>query len=277
MLRRSNLPLYVGTSGWSYTIWKPAFYPADVASKNFLKFYATQLTAVEVNYTFRSRLSEKAATGWMADVGPNFRFALKANQYITHIRRLQNVEEPLQRFLPTLQPLATQLGPVLFQLPPNLKADVPLLRDFLALLPRSFKAALEFRHASWFNDEVYKTLQERNAALCVAETEKLSTPEVRTASFIYFRFRQPSYYAGRVKAAGGSRRTLCRRRAGNLRLLQARRRSPEPAERRGVVEYGAEEAGKGDVTPPSSGIGAIANLGSPPVGPTIRGSTSLTL
>jgi uncharacterized protein YecE (DUF72 family) len=195
----ADLPLYVGTSGWSYTIWKPAFYPQEVASKTFLKYYATKLTAVEVNYTFRSRLSEKAATGWMADVGPNFRFALKANQFITHIRRLKNVEEPLQRFLPTLQPLATQLGPVLFQLPPNLKADVPLLRDFLALLPRSFKAALEFRHQSWFNDEVYRTLQERNTALCVAETEKLSTPEVRTASFIYFRFRQPSYTAEELK------------------------------------------------------------------------------
>ncbi|HME33538.1 MAG TPA: DUF72 domain-containing protein [Terriglobales bacterium] len=195
----SDLPLYVGTSGWSYTIWKPAFYPQDIASKNFLKFYATQLTAVEVNYTFRSRLSEKAATGWMADVGPNFRFALKANQYITHIRRLQNVEEGLQRFLPTLQPLATQLGPVLFQLPPNLKADVALLRDFLALLPRNFKAAFEFRHESWFTDEVYRALQERNAALCIAETEKLSTPEVRTANFIYFRFRQPSYSAEELK------------------------------------------------------------------------------
>ena len=194
-----GLPLYVGTSGWSYTIWKPEFYPQEVASKNFLKFYATKLTAVEVNYTFRSRLSEKAASGWMADVGPNFRFALKANQFITHIRRLKNVEEPLQRFLPTLQPLATQLGPVLFQLPPNLKADVPLLRDFLVLLPRSFKAALEFRHDSWFNDEVYDALRERNAALCVALTEKLSTPEVRTASFIYFRFRQPSYSAEELK------------------------------------------------------------------------------
>jgi len=193
------LPLYVGTSGWSYTIWKPDFYPKDVASKNFLKFYATQLTAVEVNYTFRSRLSEKAATGWMADVGPNFRFALKANQFITHIRRLKNVEEPLQRFLPTLQPLAAQLGPVLFQLPPSLKADVPLLRDFLTLLPRSFKAALEFRHESWLSDEVYQALQDHNAALCVALTEKLSTPEVRTASFIYFRFRQPAYTADEVK------------------------------------------------------------------------------
>ena len=196
---QSSIPLYVGTSGWSYTIWKPAFYPKEVASKSFLKFYATKLTAVEVNYTFRSRLSEKAATGWMADVASNFRFALKANQYITHIRRLKNVEEPLKRFLPTLQPLAKQLGPVLFQLPPNLKADVPLLRDFLALLPRSFKAALEFRHESWFNDEVYKALQEHNAALCVAETEKLNTPEIRTANFIYFRFRRPSYSADEVK------------------------------------------------------------------------------
>jgi len=194
-----NLPIYVGTSGWSYPIWKPEFYPKDVASKNFLKFYATKLSSVEVNYTFRSRLLEKTAMGWMADVGPNFRFALKANQFITHIRRLKNVEEPLQRFLPTLQPLATQLGPVLFQLPPNLKADVPLLRDFLALLPRSFKAAFEFRHESWFSDEVYQTLRDRNATLCVALTEKLSTPEVRTASFIYFRFRQPSYTPDELK------------------------------------------------------------------------------
>ncbi len=189
----SNLPLYVGTSGWAYTIWKPDFYPQKVSSKNFLKYYATQLTAVEVNYTFRRSLSEKAAMGWMADVGANFRFALKANQYITHIRRLQNVEEAMQRFLPTLQPLAAQLGPVLFQMPPTAKADVAVLRDFLALLPRNFKAAFEFRHESWFSDEVYKALQERNATLCVAETEKLSTPEVRTANYIYFRFRQPSY------------------------------------------------------------------------------------
>ena len=188
-------PLYVGTSGWAYTIWKPGFYPKEVSSKNFLKYYATRLTAVEVNYTFRRHLSEKAATGWMADVGLNFRFALKANQYITHIRRLQNVEEAIQRFLPTLQPLATQLGPVLFQLPPTAKADVAVLRDFLALLPTNFKAAFEFRHQSWFTDEIYHALQDRNATLCVAETDKLNTPEVRTASYIYFRFRQPSYSA----------------------------------------------------------------------------------
>jgi uncharacterized protein YecE (DUF72 family) len=95
--------------------------------------------------------------------------------------------------------LATKLGAVLFQLPPNLKADVPLLRDFLALLPRGFKAALEFRHDSWFTDEVYQALREHNAALCVAQTEKLSTPEVRTANFIYFRFRQPVYTPEELK------------------------------------------------------------------------------
>ena len=195
----SQPPIYVGTSGWAYTIWKPEFYPKNVSAKNFLKYYATQLNTVEVNYTFRRSLTEKAATGWMADVGPNFRFALKANQYITHIRRLQNVEEPIQRFLSTLQPLAAQLGPVLFQLPPTTKADVAVLRDFLALLPRNFKAAFEFRHASWFSEDVYQVLRDHNATLCVAETEKLSTPEVRTASYIYFRFREPSYAPEDVK------------------------------------------------------------------------------
>src|SRR5215467_13324099 len=193
------LSLYVGTSGWAYTIWKPDFYPKEVASKNFLKYYATQLNTVEVNYTFRRSLTEKAATGWMADVGPNFRFALKANQYITHIRKLANCEEPVQRFVAGLQPLATQLGPVLFQLGPTQKADAGLLRDFLALLPRNFKAAFEFRHASWFSDEIYQTLRDHNATLCVAETEKLSTPEVRTANYIYFRFREPSYAPEDVK------------------------------------------------------------------------------
>jgi len=196
---REQRPLYVGTSGWAYTIWKPEFYPKTVPSKSFLKYYATQLNTVEVNYTFRRSLTEKAATGWMADVGPDFRFALKANQYITHIKRLQNVEEPIQRFLATLQPLATQLGPVLFQLAPTQKADVAVLHDFLALLPRNFKAAFEFRHASWFSEEIYKELANHNATLCVAETEKLTTPEVRTASYIYFRFRQPSYSSDEVK------------------------------------------------------------------------------
>jgi uncharacterized protein YecE (DUF72 family) len=190
---------YVGTSGWSYTIWKPDFYPKSVASKNFLNFYATQLNAVEVNFTFRMRLQEKTALGWMEAVGGNFRFALKANQFITHIRRLNNVEEPLQRFLTTLQPFGNQLGPVLFQLPPNLKCDVGLLRNFLSLFPRNFRSAFEFRHESWFSEEVYTALRDCNAALCISETEKLTTPEVHTASYSYFRLREVSYSADDLK------------------------------------------------------------------------------
>ena len=184
---------YVGTSGWSYTIWKPDFYPKSVASKNFLNYYATRLNAVEVNFTFRMRLQEKTALGWMAAVSPDFRFALKANQFLTHIRRLNNVEEPLQRFLTTLQPFGTQLGPVLFQLPPNLKCDAGLLRQFLSLFPKNFRSAFEFRHESWFAEDVYTALRDSNAALCISETEKLTTPEVHTADYTYFRLRETSY------------------------------------------------------------------------------------
>jgi len=186
-------PLYVGTSGWSYSIWKPDFYPKNVPSKGFLKHYATRLNTVEVNFTFRMRLQEKIALNWVAEVGPEFRFALKANQYITHIKRLKTVEEPLRTFLASLQPFGEKLGPVLFQLPPNLKADVALLRDFLLLLPKNFKAAFEFRHDSWFNHDVYSALRERNVALCISETEKLTTPEVHTAGYTYFRLREVSY------------------------------------------------------------------------------------
>ena len=199
-MQQADPSLYVGTSGWAYPIWKPEFYPKDVPAKSFLKFYATKLNAVEVNYTFRRLLSEKAADTWMNDAGPNFRFVAKANQYITHMRRLKNAEEPLERFLGSLEPLLRrkQLGPVLFQLPPNLKADATLLSEFLALLPRAIQAAFEFRHDSWFNDETYEELKKHNVALCIAETESITTPEERTAKYIYFRFRKPSYNAAEV-------------------------------------------------------------------------------
>src|SRR5215471_4798891 len=129
MTSQNPLPLYVGTSGWAYAIWKPDFYPQKLAAKNFLKHYATQLNTVIVYYSYRRSLTEKAALSWIADVGPDFRFSLKANQYITHIRQLKD-PATLDRFLPTLEPLARQLGPILFQLPPHLKADISLLDNF---------------------------------------------------------------------------------------------------------------------------------------------------
>jgi uncharacterized protein YecE (DUF72 family) len=194
-VERDDLPLYVGTSGWAYPAWKPQFYPHDLSAKNFLCFYATKLTAVEVNFTFRRLLSAQAAESWMADAGANFRFVAKANYFITHVRRLKNAQEALDRFLPTLEPLrkGKQLGAVLFQLPPNFKADVPLLSDFLSQLPRGMQYAVEFRHESWFGDATYRALKRRNVALCIAETESITTPEERTAKFVYFRFRRPSY------------------------------------------------------------------------------------
>jgi len=187
--------LFVGTSGWAYPTWKPDFYPAKLAQKKFLNHYATQLNTVEVNFTFRQLVKETTIQNWMQDTPAHFRFAIKAHQVITHIKRLQATDDFLPRFLATIEPLASagKLGPVLFQLPPNLKADAALLKDFLAILPRTVPAAFEFRHESWFTDSTWDLLKSSNVALCVAETETMTTPEIATGPLVYYRFRKPSY------------------------------------------------------------------------------------
>jgi uncharacterized protein YecE (DUF72 family) len=194
--------IYIGTSGWAYKAWQPDFFPPKLPQKQFLRYYATQLNAVEVNYTFRHLLSEKTIANWLAETPQDFRFVLKAHQSITHIHRLKNVDEPLARFLSSIQPLAAagRLGAVLFQLPGLFKADPGTLDSFLAMLPRSLKAALEFRDVSWFTESTYAVLRRRGAALCIAESEDLITPEVLTAEFTYFRYRQPDYSAGERSA-----------------------------------------------------------------------------
>lgn len=186
---------YAGTSGWAYPQWKPAFYPAKLAAAKFLGYYATRLNSVELNYTFRRFPTEKLLAGWIASTPPDFKFAVKAHQNITHVKRLKDAGEWTSRFLEALGPLqqARKLGPVLFQLPPFLHCDLPRLRDFLAQLPRDTRAAFEFRHESWFSAEVYDALRKANAALCQAESEKLETPNVQTAGFTYFRLRKQSY------------------------------------------------------------------------------------
>ena len=189
--------LYAGTSGWAYAGWKPDFYPAKLAQKKFLKHYATQLNTVEVNFTFRQLVKETTLANWIADTPENFRFGVKAHQMLTHIKRLKNVEDFLPRFLTSIEPLMREgkLGPVLFQLPPNMKFDPALLKDFLAQLPRSLHSAFEFRNASWFVDDTWNLLKERNIALCVAESETMASPDVTTADFAYYRFRKASYPA----------------------------------------------------------------------------------
>jgi uncharacterized protein YecE (DUF72 family) len=187
--------LFVGTSGWAYPTWKPDFYPAKLAQKKFLGHYATRLNTVEVNFTFRQLVKETTVQNWIQETPAQFRLGVKAHQVITHIKRLKGTEDFVPRFLATIEPLAAagKLGPVLFQLPPNLKADAALLGDFLALLPRSLPAAFEFRNESWFCDATWDTLKSRDVSLCVAETEERTTPDVVTGPFVYYRFRKPSY------------------------------------------------------------------------------------
>jgi len=194
--------IYAGTSGWAYPSWKPDFYPAKLASAKFLNHYATRLNAVEVNYTFRRFPTEKLLRGWIEATPAGFQFAIKAHQKITHVARLRDVADFASDFVRSLQPLDAEkkLGPVLFQLPPFLKCDVSLLKDFLPVLPRSLRAAFEFRHESWFTEEVYATLRSANAALCNAESEKLETPDVQTAEFAYLRLRKEEYSAKERKA-----------------------------------------------------------------------------
>ena len=194
--------VYAGTSGWAYPSWKPDFYPAKLSSAKFLPYYAGRLNSVELNYTFRRMPTPKLLAGWIAATPPNFKFAVKAHQTITHVKRLRDAGPWTSQFISALAPLAEagKLGPVLFQLPPFLKCDVPRLADFLAGLPRHTCAAFEFRHASWFSDEVFGVLRDANAALCQAESDSLETPDVQTADFIYLRLRKESYSAESRKA-----------------------------------------------------------------------------
>src|SRR5215471_7346835 len=187
--------LYAGTSGFAYPALKPAFYPAKLPSKQFLKHYSERLNCVEINYTFRRLPSASTLANWVEQTSPGFVFAVKANQRITHINRLKNAAEPTELFLKMIDPLrsARRLGPILFQLPPAMKSDVAQLSTYLDLLPKDLRYAFEFRNASWLVEEVYDVLRQRNVSLCVAESERLEVPQVITADFVYYRLRKPEY------------------------------------------------------------------------------------
>src|SRR5215831_16874738 len=202
--------LYAGTSGFAYASWKPAFYPAKLPAKDFLAHYAARLNCVEINYTFRRLPSASTLESWVKATPPGFVFAVKANMRITHILRLKNAAEATELFFRMIDPLRTsrRLGPVLFQLPPAMKCDTALLRDYLALLPPGIRYAFEFRHESWLVEEVYEALRARNVSLCVAESERLEVPEVITADFVYYRLRKPDYTEADVDAFAARAREL---------------------------------------------------------------------
>lgn len=211
--------LYAGTSGFAYPGWKPAFYPAKLPSKQFLSHYASRLNCVEINYTFRRLPAAATLESWATQTPAGFVFAVKANQRITHILRLKNAEQATEIFLKAIDPLRTarRLGPVLFQLPPQMKCDLALLRDYLSLLPSGdalhprpggFRYAFEFRHESWLSDAVYAELASRHISLCVAESEKLEVPEVITADFVYYRLRKPDYTEADIETFAARAREL---------------------------------------------------------------------
>jgi len=200
--------LFAGTSGFAYPSWKPDFYPPKLAAKDFLKHYATRLNAVEINYTFRQLPKLSTLENWIAATPEGFSFSCKAHQRITHIFRLRE-SEFTDVFFKAIDPLRSsrRLGPVLFQLPPNLKVDLALLTAFVEKLPRDIRCAFEFRNASWLVDEVYRLFETHGIGLCLAESEKFEVPEVVTAGFVYVRLRKEDYspeeraeIANRVKA-----------------------------------------------------------------------------
>jgi uncharacterized protein YecE (DUF72 family) len=222
--------LFAGTSGFAYAQWKPMFYPAKLPANKFLEHYAQRLNSVEINYTFRRMPSAATLEKWVAATPPGFVFALKGHMRITHIMRLKNAGEATGIFLRAIDPLraARRLGPVLFQLPPQMRCDLDVLRAFVEILPEDLRYAFEFRHASWLVDEVYRLLEGRNISLCLAESEKFEVPEVITADFVYYRLRKPDYTAEDIDAIAGRARELLAR-GKDLFLMFKHEETPDGA------------------------------------------------
>jgi uncharacterized protein YecE (DUF72 family) len=199
----------VGTSGYNYPEWRGHFYPDKLPAAAMLPYYAARFGTVEINYTFYRMPNAKTVAGWMEATPQAFTFVLKAPKRITHDRRLKDVDDPLRYFCDTARSLGGKLGPLLFQLPPTFKKDLPRLGDLLAQLPPDVRAAVEFRHQSWFADDVYERLRGRNAALCIVDNEEGATPAIATADWGYFRLRavdytdeQLAHWAGTVRELG---------------------------------------------------------------------------
>ena len=194
------MSLYVGTSGYSYHEWKGIFYPAELPDRQMLRYYGGVFRSVEINNTFHRMPTPALLQSWSQEVPAGFKFALKAPQRITHFQRLKGVDDAVSYLFDVARGLGERLGPVLFQLPPSLKKDLPLLRDFLALLPPGARASFQFRHRSWMDDEVFQLLRRNDAALCIADVEdEVETPAVATATWGYLRLRRQEYGEAELK------------------------------------------------------------------------------
>lgn len=198
MLQNGAVNVIVGTSGYSYKEWKGHFYPEDLPAAKMLRFYAVHFRAVEINNTFYRMPDAKTLTKWAGEVPEGFTFVLKAPQRITHQKKLDGVADEIRTFFEAAESLGVKLGPVLYQLPPYFRKDAARLRDFVERLPRSSRAAFEFRHASWEDDEIRGILRDAGAALCAADTDETPATIVPTASWGYLRLRRTEYAAGEL-------------------------------------------------------------------------------
>ncbi len=191
--------VFVGTSGYNYPEWRGTFYPEKFSTDKMLAYYAERFPTVEINYTFYRMPSEKLLAGWAANTPGRFTFTLKAPRRITHDAKLQRCEDLLQSFCRTARTLGPKLAVLLFQLPPTFKKNADVLRAFVELVPEGTRAAFEFRHVSWHDQEVFEALRSRNLALCIADSEKMSTPLEVTADYAYFRLRDEGYQQADVE------------------------------------------------------------------------------
>lgn len=187
------MKLFAGTSGYSYKEWKGSFYPDDLSDKEMLHYYGGHLPAVEINNTFYRLPKADMLENWAGQVPEDFQFVLKASRKITHFKKLKDADEETNYLLSTAKTLGSRLGVILFQQPPYLRKNADLLKSFLELIPNDIRAAFEFRHHSWFDNETYALLKEKNCALCIADTEDSDGQIVSTADWGYLRLRKPDY------------------------------------------------------------------------------------
>lgn len=186
--------LYVGTSGYSYKEWKGSFYPEKLPAKEMLSYYAGRLRTVEINNTFYRLPPRSTFESWKQQVPAGFKFSVKASQRITHFKRLKDVQQETIDLIDAAAALEDRLGPILFQLPPNMKKELPRLEAFVTYLPEGTRGAFEFRHPTWFDDDVLEVLSQRNYALCISDTDDLPASHIdKTADWGYLRLRRVNY------------------------------------------------------------------------------------
>lgn len=187
------MEILAGTSGFSYKEWKGPFYPDKLPDKDMLGFYATKLPVVEINNTFYRMPKRDVIRAWASETPDHFRFVIKASRRITHFKRLKDTDEQMSYLLTNTAELGPKLGAILFQLPPNMRSDLERLKAFVGLIPESVRAAIEFRHQSWFDDSVFQCLRDNNVAICHADGDDDTLPFVATANWGYLRLRKPAY------------------------------------------------------------------------------------